>query len=76
MKVKELIQRLQKFDQELEVVFQNPSCDWYEAIIADSTCVKTAIKNVDYEFYYRFVPEELASPEQPELNVQEVLWIS
>lgn len=76
MKVKELIQRLQKFDQELEVVFQNPACDWQEAVVADTACVKTAIQNEDYELYYRFVPEELASPKYPELNVQEVLWIS
>lgn len=76
MKVKELIKRLQKFDPELEVVFQNPVCEFNEAVIIDTVCIKTAIQNEDYECYYRFVPEELTSPEYPELNVQEVLWIS
>ena len=76
MKVKELIQRLQKFNAELEVVIQNTACDWQEVVVADTACIKTAIQNEDYECYYRFAPEELTSPEYPELNVQEVLWIS
>lgn len=76
MKVKELIQRLQKFNAELEVVIQNKVCDLQEAVVVDTACVKTAIQNEDYELYYRFVPEGLASPKHPEWNVQEVLWLS
>ena len=76
MKVKELIKRLQKFDQELEVVFQNPVCEFTESVVVDSCIVKSALQDEEYNCYYRFVPEELNSPEYPKLKIQQVLWLS
>ena len=76
MKIKELIARLNKFDQELEVVIQNKSCDFGEAVVADSIIEMSAVQDNNYEFYYNIVPDELDSPEYPELKIQKVLWLS
>ena len=77
MKIKELIARLKKFDQELEVVYQNPACDFDEAVILDSAVVKSAVKQADYDLYFKFVPDDLNSPCYPELKfpIQQVLLL-
>ena len=76
MKVKELIERLEKFDKELEVVFQNPVCEFTEACVLDTLVVKSAVQNEDFSLYYNFVPDELNDPKYPELKIQQVLWLS
>lgn len=76
MKVKELIARLNKFDQELEVVFQNKVCELHETCIADTIDVKYGLQNPDCEFYYWIIPNECNSPEYPELKIQQLLVLS
>ena len=76
MKVKELIQRLQKFNAELEVVIQNKFCDLNEVVVVDCITEKSVVAQKDYEFYYDIVPDECNSPEYPELRIYKMLQLS
>lgn len=76
MKVKELIERLERFDKELDVFLDAKYCDFEEYKLVEDLDEAIVKVTQEYNLYCLKLPDDIANAIYPEIKAMEAVIIS
>lgn len=78
MKVKELVEKLQQFDQELELVryWDDYNSSFESDLVFIDHVIELLAVDAKYKGFYKRVDDDLSKPEYPDVGAKQYVMIS